>query len=55
MPPFVGVAVNVIAPPPHADVDEAELDTDAVILGLTVTVTVVLGPSQDEELFRSAT
>jgi hypothetical protein len=54
-PPFVGVAVNVIEPPPQAEVEEAEFETEAVILGLTVTVTVVLDPSHEEVLFLSAT
>jgi hypothetical protein len=37
--------VNVIAPPPQADVEEAEFETDAVIAGFTTTDTVVLDPS----------
>jgi len=40
--------VNVIALPPQAEVDEAELVTDAVISGFTVTVIAVLDDSQFE-------
>ena len=47
--------MNVIAPPPQADVEDAELETDAVIVGLTVTVTVVLEPSQPLASVLSAT
>jgi hypothetical protein len=47
--------VNVIEPPPQAEVEDAEFDTEAVIVGFTVTVTVVLEPSHVEVLFRFAT
>jgi hypothetical protein len=37
-----------MALPPHAEVDDGELDTEAVIVGLTVTVIAVLDDSQFE-------
>ena len=44
---MVGVAVNVIALPLHADVDEAELVTEGTTLGRTVTFTAVRAPSHE--------
>jgi hypothetical protein len=46
----VGVAVKVIEPPPQDDVEEAELETEGVVVGLTVTVIVDLGDSQFAEV-----
>ena len=42
VPPFVGVAVNVIELLPHTDVVDALTLTDAVRTGLTVANTAVL-------------
>ncbi|MBI2004200.1 hypothetical protein HYS72_01925 [Candidatus Pacearchaeota archaeon] len=41
LPPFVGIAVNVTLSPEQIVIDEAEIDTDGVTEGVTLTVAQV--------------